>query len=225
MKRRIFFLLFMIPWALSAQNPKTLLNNAFKKFAKVQNYIADVHMDFDLPSVSMDAVTGQVFYKSPNKFRIKSKGIAFVPKQNPYFSLNELRDTNSYVAVLQGAEKIRNINCRIINVIPSNPTDMILGKFWIDAANNVILKSQITTASNGTIQLDNYFGTQKNFALPDKMVITVEMTKFKMPKALSAELNSKSSKTSSKKEKGTGKISMDFTNYKINTRLNEDVFK
>lgn len=224
MKHIFIIFIFCTSGLAAAQNPKLILNEVLRKFSKVQDYTANVNMAFDIPNVNMNGVSGIVYYKKPNKFRVKSKGIAFVPKQNPYFSLNLLKDTNSYVAIMNGAEKIRDVNCRIINVIPNTPTDMVIGKFWVDVKNSLVIKSQITTNSNGTLNIENYFGVQSNMALPDKMIMTIEMTKFKLPKALSAELNSKSSKTTSKNEKGIGKITLQFSGYKINTKLGDEIF-
>ncbi len=224
MKNIILFLFIVIPGVASSQNPKLILNEVIRKFSKVQDYSADVNMQFDIPNVKMDGISGKVYYKKPDKFRVKSKGIAFVPKQNPYFSLNLLKDTSSYIAIMNGSGKVQNVNCRIINVIPNIPTDMVIGKFWVDVSRNLVLKSQITTNSNGTLNIENFFGSQSNLALPDKMVMTIEMTKFKLPKALSAELNSKSSKPTGKKEKGIGKITMQFNGYQLNKKLSNAVF-
>lgn len=224
--KTLYFIIIMTFANLGlAQNPKTIMNKVLAKFSRVQDYSAQINMAFDIPNVNMSAVNGLVYYKKPDKFRIKSKGIAFVPKQNPYFSLNLLRDSTSYVAIVNGAETIRNVPCTIINVIPNVPTDMVIGKFWVDVKNSLILKSQITTNNNGTLNIDNYFGVQSSLALPEKMVMTIEMTKFKLPKALSAELNSKSSKYTSKPEKGIGKITMTFSKYQVNKQLSDSIFK
>jgi len=111
-------------------------------------------------------------------------------------------------------------------VIPNSEGDLILGKFWIDTKRAIVLKSQWTTKSNGTIQIENFFGTNMAYALPDKMLFTVDVTKFKVPKAVAVDINSKSSPKSSNASgvKGTGKITLNFSQYTVNKKLPDAVF-
>ncbi|MFN8317751.1 MAG: hypothetical protein U0T32_14980 [Chitinophagales bacterium] len=220
----IFFSLFFS--ITHAQTPKQIIAAVTKKFALVNDYSAVINMQFDIPSVNLQKIDGKVFYKKPNKFRIKTQGIVFLPKQNPYFAITALADTNSFTAILSGEERVNNSNTSIINVIPNSEGDLILGKFWIDTKRAIVLKSQWTTKSNGTIQIENFFGTNATYALPEKMLFTVDVTKFKVPKAVAVDINSKSSPKSPKASgaKGTGKITLSFSQYTVNKKLPDAVF-
>lgn len=207
-----------------AQTPKEILHRVNARFEKVKDYSADIFMQFDIPSVKLDPIKGKVFYKAPDKFRIRTKGIVFLPKQNPYESINTLRDTNSYMAFIAGTEKIGDVNCSLINLIPNTDGDLVMGKFWVDASRSVILKSQLTTKSNGTLQIDNQYGSRIANALPDKIRFTFDVAKFKVPKAVAMEINSKSEKKTNLPDRGTGTITLDFTNYLLNQKLPDSVF-
>ncbi|MBK7148103.1 MAG: hypothetical protein IPH78_04585 [Bacteroidetes bacterium] len=207
-----------------AQTAKETIARVNQHFAKVKDYAADIAMNFQIPGVNIEPISGKVYYKTPDKFRVKTKGIVFLPKQNPYYALAMLKDTNAYTAILSGNEKIGNSNCAIINVIPNSETDLILGKFWIDNARGVVMKSQLTTKSNGTIMVENRYGNMLTYALPDKIVFTVDMTKFKVPKAVAVDLNSKSKKSNNESNKGTGTIELQFSNYALNKQLKDEVF-
>lgn len=226
MKKPTYLLLFfcLAFGQTIAQSPQELITKVNRKFAKVKDYSADIAMNFSIPGVNIEPISGKVFYKQPDKFRVRTKGIVFLPKQNPYYALALLKDTNSYTAVSGGVEKIGNTICAVVNVIPSGENDLILGKFWIDAANGLVLKSQLTTKSNGTISIENSFNTQKEFALPDKMIFTIDVAKFKVPKAVAVDLNSKSS-PKSEASKGTGLITLAFSNYLLNQKISDEVFK
>lgn len=207
-----------------AQNPKEIIARVNQNFSKVKDYSADIAMKFQIPGVNIEPISGKVFYKTPDKFRVRTKGIVFMPKQNPYYSLAMLKDTNSYAAILSGTDKISNSNCAIINIIPNAETDLILGKFWIDYVKGVVMKSQLTTKSNGTIIILNSYGSQEGFALPDKIVFSVDMTKFKVPKAVAIDLNSKTKGSKNESNKATGTIELLFSGYALNKQLSNEVF-
>jgi hypothetical protein len=227
MRPIIFMFLFIISSSVFSQSPKQRLALVNQKFAKVNDYSATIHLQFNLPSINMEAIDGKVFFKKPSRFRIKTKGIIFLPKQNPYYSLSALTDTNSYTAINSGEEKIGSTMTVIIQVLPNGgDNDLILGKFWIDKVNNLVLKSQLTTKSSGTIQMENNYGLNSSvaYALPDKMTVTVDMAKFKVPKMISADINAKSNRDPKASAKGTGVIILSYSGYAINQKLPDSVF-
>ena len=89
------------------QTPKQRIALINQKFNKVSDYSADIHLHFAIPSVNLGDMNGKVYFKKPTKFRIRVKGIAFLPKQNPYYSLAALADTNAYTAIITGGRKNR----------------------------------------------------------------------------------------------------------------------
>jgi hypothetical protein len=99
-----------------------------------------------------------------------------------------------------------------------------LGKLWIDSKQNLVLKSQLTTKSNGTILTEYTYGTQVGFGLPDNMVFTVDVKKFKVPKSVAADINN-SKKADPKADKKKGKIYIKLYNYQVNKGISDDVFK
>jgi hypothetical protein len=102
-----------------------------------------------------------------------------------------------------------------VHVIPDSDTsDMILGKFWIDDAANLVLKSQITSRSNGTVGTEYFYGTQKAYGLPDSLVYTVDVKKFKLPKGFAVDIHR--STTTPATTETTGKIYVSFRNYRVN---------
>jgi outer membrane lipoprotein-sorting protein len=209
-----------------AQTPKQILAQVNKKFNRVNDYTADIHLTFNLPSIKMQAIDGKVFFKKPSKYRVRTKGIVFLPKQNPYTSMAALNDTNSFDTFIAGEEKIGGKMTTIIKVSPNNENDLILGKFWIDRDNNIILRSQLTTRSAGTISIENTYGVNANvaYALPDRMTMTVDMSKFKVPKMVAADINTKSTGSAQTSQKGTGVIQLTYSHYSINQKVPDSVF-
>lgn len=221
------FILF-VALVSSAQDARKLVRDVNRKFQSVRDYQADVRIRTDIPFVKMMPVNATVFFKQPDQFRIRSKGIALLPRQGFDQLFKNLRDTASYFPILQGEEKHRGIPVSVVNVLPlADTADLILGKLWIDAKRNLILRSQVTSRSNGTVNAEYFFGKQAVFALPDSMIFSIDTRKFKVPKAVAADLNNVKSTApkGNDSEKQKGMIYLQFTNYIINKGVPNEVFK
>lgn len=229
MMRRILLgaiFLLAVQTLMAADDPQALIRAVNRKLGRVNDYTAKVAMQFQLPGVKMDDLNGQVFYKRPDKFRIKAKGLFFMPKQNPMQQVGKLLlDTTSYTAVISGYETVQGKRCAMVNVIPlKQDMDLVLGKFWIDVQTPLIYKTQITTKNNGTIESESRYAEMAQYALPSDMTIRLEMQKIKMPKMMAADLNKKSSSKPATTGKEKGSITMRFSNYVLNSRFPDKVF-
>ncbi|MBK6837751.1 MAG: hypothetical protein IPG90_05315 [Bacteroidetes bacterium] len=229
MKKLILFLLLIFNlYAISiAQNPRSLIAGVNTKFKQVNNYEAIVVIKTEIPFIKMLPVSATIYFKQPDKIRIKSKGIAILPKQGIDDLLKTLADTISYSALYQGEELLKNVNVAVVSIIPlADTSDMILGKFWIDPKQSLVMRSQITTRTNGTILSEYVYGKFASFALPDSMTVTVDTKKFKIPKAVSADINNyNSSAKDPAKQSKKGRIILRFSEYKINQGIPDEIFK
>jgi len=226
---RAFFLFFVLLASLglhAQDNPKTMIRTLNRKFQQVKDYSASLSMKFDIPGVKMKNMQGKVFFKQPNKFRMKAKGIFFLPRQNPMQQISTLLlDTASYTSIISGEEVIDGRPCAIINIIPLKAeNELILGKFWIDRQDPLVRKSQITTRNNGTLESYSVYSKAQAMPLPEKIIVKVEVSKIKVPKMMSADLNKKSKPKTDPSLKETGTIEMYFSDYKVNTKLGDEVF-
>jgi hypothetical protein len=168
----------------------------------------------------------KIYFKQPDQLKVISKGIAMIPKQGFGQVSKLLADSGSYTSMIQGTEKIGSVQTRIVNVIPlSETSDIILGKFWIDPVHKVIIRSQFTTRSSGTIVTGYTYGSQVTYGLPDQMVFNVDVKKFKMPKNVTDNTDKD---TPAKQEKGTGNtmgtITVGLTGYIVNKGIPDQIF-
>lgn len=249
---RIPFILLMVVFlnvpSLSAQKtPNQILNGVTQKMNKAKDYSADANIRSEIPAIRILPVNAKVYFKQKDKFKVDSKGIVLLPKQGFSDFQKVIRDTTSFTAVMTGQEKIGQIMTQVLNVIPSQDTsDLILAKLWIDTNNSLVLKSQLTTRSSGTMLIEYTYGSQKQYGLPDNMVFTVDVKKFKVPKGVATDLNKPSKGTgasggasggggsaegsgapaSAKASAGKkGQIFIGLTNYKVNGGVSDSIFK
>lgn len=211
--------------ALHSQTPSQVIQTVNDRFGKVENYSGNAQILCDIPFIRIKPITAKVYYEKPDKFRIKADGIMVLPKQDPGFIFTTLADTSAYTAVRNGSETYKNKVCEIISIIPdSDEEDLILGKFWIEKSKGLVHKALLTTRKNGTLNMESEFGSQAAYSLPDKMIFTIDVKKFKMPRAVAGDLG-EVKKEENQNAKNKGIITIDFSNYAINKGVDPSVFK
>ncbi len=223
----IFPLLLLISFiAVAQKTPNQLLKGVYQKMMTVGDYSVDAVIRADIPLIKILPVNAVVYFKQPDKFKVESKGIAILPRQGFSDLSGIIRDTTSYTAVFTGKEKIGTSLTQIISIIPVTDTgDLILAKFWLDYSHNLVLKSQITTRASGTILIEYFYSTHSGFGLPDKMIFTVDVKKFKIPKAMTSDLNTPRRDQNTKgNESKKGVILIELKHYKINQGLKDAFF-
>lgn len=216
----LFGLFFSLSY--SAQNPRMVLQHVNAKLCKAKTYSADVEIRVDLPYIALQPIQSKLYVKEHKRFKLDTKRIAVLPRQG-FLQFNTLlTDSVNYTALFQAFDIIKSVKAVVINLIPNSDTgDVILAKLWIDDFNQVIIKTQITTKSSGTVKTEYQYGSLVAYGLPDKIQFVVDIKKFKIPKALSADINTSGT---AKTEKKTGIIQVQFKNYVINCSINDNFF-
>ena len=218
---RILILLIM-PLNLFSQDASQSIAELMAKMNRITDYSADAVIKSDIPLIKILAVRATIYFKQKDKFRIVSKGIAILPKQGFVDISKLLSNMNEYTSMIAGYDNVSNIKTQIITIFPVNDTsDLILAKLWVDTDRDIILKSQITTRSSGTVTIEYSYKTQNEFGLPDSMVFIVDVKKFKIPKGVATDINRSSSVDELKKTAKTGRIFINLTNYKINKGISD----
>ncbi len=209
----------------SAPEAMQLLREVNSKFAKVKNYQADAVIDTRISFLKILPQRARIYFRQPDQFKVKSKGIAILPKQNFDQLFKLIANEKAYMAFLSGEEQYNGRLVKLVNIIPTTDTsDLVLARLYVDPERDLILKAQLTTKSNGTVLIEYQHGTMADVALPDKITFTIEVKKFKIPKAVAADINSKT-KSPSAKEPKTGQIIISFSNYILNKGIPDEYFR
>lgn len=226
--RYIAFAILMLACsnAIAQKTPNQVLRGVYQKMMKVKDYSVEASIKADIPLIKIFPVNAVIYFKQQDKFKVESKSIAIMPRQGFSDLSKIIRDSTSYTSVYTGKENIGNSSAQIISLIPTIDTgDLVLAKFWIEHSMNLIVKSQLTTRSSGTMLIEYFYGTQAVFGLPDKMIFTVDVKKFKIPKVIATDIqNSNKAVKENPKSPKKGVILIGLKNYKINTGLKGVVF-
>ena len=227
-KKYCTILLLIIVFAKSAfaqeESANSILNNVYLKIQKANDYSASAHIKVDLPFLKMLPINAKVYFKKKDKFKVDSKSIAILPRQNFDQLTKMLADPTTFTAMVQAKDVIQNISVTIVSIIPlADTSDLILGRLWIDTQNDLVYKAQLTTKTNGTILTEYFYSSQTAYGLPDKIIFTVDIKKFKLPKSVTADINNTKPKEETKEKQG--KITVVMSEYVINKGISDDVFK
>jgi outer membrane lipoprotein-sorting protein len=226
MKTIFTFIIIAITLNISAQKAEDIIAKLNAKYNSIKDYTVNANIKADIPMLKIMPNKAVIYYKQKDKFKIDSKGITVLPKQG-FTEINAfLSDKSKYMAVIGDSLIIKGVQTVLINIIPNNAGgEMILAKLWVDVKNYVIMRSQITTKTNGTIFIDYTYGDQITFGLPSEMKFEIDVKKFKMPKSVSGDINNTKNKDQKKKNKTKGTITITLSEYKVNTGLKDSIFK
>ena len=229
MKLRIEIILllclsFFIDASGQSYSANSILKSVYQKMQKANDYKAKANIRVDLPFLKMLPINANVYFKKKDKFKVDSKSIAILPRQNFDQLTKMLEDTTSFTAMIQAREIYKEIPVTIVSIIPlADTSDLILGRLWIDEKSSLVYKAQMTTKTNGTILTEYFYGTQSAYGLPDKIIFTVDIKKFKIPKSVAADINNTKPKEESKEKQG--RITVVMSGYVINKGVDDSVFK
>ncbi len=225
MRNYILLIALFISTIIIAQDAKEVIRRCNKNLLQIKDYNCKAHIDFDIPGLNIEKIDGTIYYKRPNKFRIKSNGIIFLPKQNPNQILSILADTTSFMPVFIAKETVNGLLCDAVQMVPLKENDIAAAKIFVDTK-GYIQKAEITSKENGTATVTNKFDATSKYGMPCQTLISFYIKKFKVPKMVSVELNAKTpSKTSTTTStKTTGSIKITYTSYLFNTKFSDTVF-
>ena len=228
---KIFFLSLMgvLPGIdASSQDAEALVNQVREKLAKVQDYKAKAVLKTDVPFIRMPQSEVDVFYKRPDKFRIKKEGgVSVLPKGGVSVNVNSMLGSGKFTAVPAGETNFAGIIVKVIKLLPLDEnSETVLTTLYIDEKNLLIRKATNTTRDNGTYEIEMEYGSFANWGLPDKVVFIFNTKGYQLPKGVTLEYDTgtKPPSETAKNKEQKGKIEIRYSNYDINKGIDDKIF-
>lgn len=233
MKRIFVTLVLFVTVLLQAQTkePNKVLDAVRQKFNKAHDYKADVSVKLDMSFIKVPDMKAKVYFKQPDKIKVESDGFAMLPRQGLKFSPAEFLK-GDFTPLFVRSETIDNRKLDVIKIIPNNDSsDVVLSTLWIDAAESVIRKVEVTGKKGGTTKIDiNY--DNSSFGLPSQIILSFNLGDLQMPASVPNQPNSNKEmdEMNNKRGKGKdaasikGKVIMNYTNYQINQGIPDSFF-
>lgn len=220
----IIVLIFSFKLSAQISEPKLLLDSINTKLNRVNDYSADVKIKLNVSFIKIPVKEAKVFYKKPDKIKMKSTGFALLPKKGINFSLAALLN-KSYTSVWIKKEQIKGNSCDVIKIIPLvEDQDILLATVWIDRKKQLLLRVDANTKSNGSFLIDFVYNSGTNvFDLPEKLHFTFEVNKMSLPMGITGDFDSdKAPEKNSKPQKAI--LSLIYSNYLVNKGIPDSFF-
>ncbi len=227
MRLLLFFLLISVKGF--SQDADKLIRDVRAKLDQVSDYRATGKLKTDVAFLKIPVSNVQVYYKRPNRFKVKKDGgISLLPKNGVSINLNALLMSENYTAVPAGDAVVQGMPVKVVKLLPlAENSDVVLTTMYIDEKKLLIYKAITTTRDNGTYDMQMSYGKFEKFGLPDKVIFSFNTKDYKMPKGVTFEYETgETAKMQNDKLKDKkGKVEIQYENYTINKGVSDDVFK
>ncbi|MGC9344456.1 MAG: LolA family protein [Bacteroidales bacterium] len=208
------FILFFNLNAQGFEDPAELAQSVAEKMQIVERYTADVLIQVDVEFINIEDKKAKVFFEKPDKFEIKAKGIALLPKQGAEMEYLELLNSD-FTAIDEKREEVDGIDTRLIKIIPMGAeTDIVLAQLWIDEDNLRIERMQTYTKSSGSYKIDFSYADHP-YDLPSTIRVEFDVKDMSLPASMTGDLESLSKKIE-KRGVSKGTVVLEYSNYEVN---------
>lgn len=213
-----------------SQDMVALVKKVKAKLDAVNDYVATGTMKTDVTFIKAPIGSVKIFYKKPNKFKLKKDGgISILPKGGVTVNMSSIVTTDEFDVLYAGEEMVSGVKTKKVKLLPRNDnSDVVLTTMFIDEANLLILKAITTTKENGTYEIEMSYGKYSSYGLPDKLTFSFNTKDYKMPKGITMEFDDddKASKEMKEKMKNKkGKVEISYSSYVINKGVDDSMFK
>ena len=193
MKKNIIICLVFIVVSVKAvaQNVDVLIQKVKAKLEQVNDYVAEGKMRTDVAFIKAPLGKIKLYYKKPNKLKlVKEKGISILPKGGVSINATSILSMTNYTAIDAGEAVVSGTKTKIIKLLPLDEnSEIVITTLYIDEAALLIKKSSTTTKENGSFEMEMFYGTYANLALPDKMIFSFNVKDYKMPKGVTLDFD------------------------------------
>ena len=224
----LFLFLLLLSIFTRAQDINVLVQKVKDKINLVNDYEANGRMKTNVSFLKVPVATVKLYFKKPNRLRIKNeKGISFIPKGAVNINMSNVLSSGKYSVLDAGTDKVGSTPVKVIKLLPQDDNaDVVLSTLYIDAVNQVILKTKTTTRDNGTYELEMGYGKYVAYGLPDKIIFSFNTKDYKMPKGVTFDFDDGTKKkTADEKLKNQkGKMEIYINGYIINKGIADSVF-
>lgn len=212
---------------LFAQDETGLVKKVKAKLDKVNDYTAQGKMSIDVSFIDAPDSKVMVYYKKPDKFKVKKNGgISLLPKGGVSVNLETLLGNENYDIVPGKDVKISGIDTKVVKLLPQDEnSDVVLTTLYIEEKNLVVRKATVTTKESGTYEIDLNYGKYIDWGLPDRVIFSFNTKEYKLPKGLTFEYEKGDKKKAEALKNKKGKVEITYSGYTINKGIDDKVFQ
>jgi len=224
--RSVLLMVLLSVWAQAKQppDPKYILKKVQSRMDSITDYSARVNVDVDIPNLRMPAKELQIYYKSPDKFKIKASGFAIVPKIGFLPSQTDLLSKNSTIELRSTPEQ-NDSKSYILDLHPADSLVNMVTSIWINAKRWTIEKILVNAPDMGESVITIQYVDVNGIWLPETTTVYLNMLR-SIPELRRPTVGNPVGFPGGKSgnEPMNGTISIRFKEYRLNQGLENILF-
>lgn len=187
------------------------------KYSGLRDYTADVNVHFDIEALKAPDMQAKLYFKSPDKLKIDSKRIFFLPKEGGFFNPFQFQKNKFEARVVEhfiydGRRAVK------LKLIPIN-TESFNRNFvlTIDLERNLIREIKVSPSEGREVIAVIDYGSFGGFDLPVHIGLQLDIPPSEPGGTREFPLGKGGKRIS-------GKVEITYSNYKINSGLSDEIF-
>ena len=236
----LIFFSFILPNNKSLED--YIITKTNQKFNSIEDYEVDMTIRVKIPAFRMPKKRYKVYYKNPNKVKVKARGFGILPKTGLFTSPNDNFDNLTNIKITNYKD-INNINDVIIAgdlIVDSLKVDMPneytrltfdpIVEVKIDTLNWVIKNVTTKLDTLKMFQIDNYYKIfDDKYYMPEKSTVKYFVKDKKLFNWINKDAgsiigNAEAAMMNKNNSIVEGIITVEYKKYKINKGLEDKIF-
>ena len=234
-------LIALISLLLSGDNDvQRYVKNTNDKFNSIDDYQVQMTVKLDVPAFRMAKKRYKVYYKKPDKIKVKARGFGILPKTGLFTSPNDNFDNleNLRVSNYRDSDNINDIMIVGDLIVDSLKLEMPneysrlafdpIVEVKVDTLNWVIKNVTTKLDTLKLFQIENFYDTYDNkYYMPKRSIVKYFIKDKKFFNWLNKDAGNIIGKNAAMPENNStveGRIIVDYKKYKINKGIKDKVF-
>ncbi len=203
-----------------------VLEKVAKGTEAVRDYTVDLVIDVNMERIRIPRATATMYFKQPDKIHFDSPSIAMLPREGMAF--NSASVLSRYTAETLGSDTANGKKVIKIQLAAKEASARLRQVFaWVDPDTWTICRMQTIPYEGRLLTIDFVYGLQENkFWLPTHLGLRYEVLGESGAKREEQPPSTPDTPLDQMQPRGprSGSLSVDYSNYRINTGLSDEIF-
>ena len=240
MTRRVIIGIAALSFSFTSETySKQIIENTNNQFNSVDDYKVNMQVELDVPAFRMPKKKYKVFYKNPNKIKVKAKGFGILPKTGLFTSPNDNFDNLKDIKIstvppvkdnriiLTGSLIVDSLKLDMPNEYSRITFDPIV-EVTIDTTMWVIENVTTKLDTLKLFQINNYYKMYNdNHYMPEKSIVEYYIKDKNLFNWINKDVSNIIGQDQSLMKNNStvkGTITVLYTDYEINKGLSDKIF-
>ena len=237
--KRIFYIWIFVSLIFSNQTySEKIIENTNNQFNSVEDYQVNMLVELDVPAFRMPKKKYKVFYKNPNKIKVKAKGFGILPKTGLFTSPNDNFDNLKDIEISTiSSNKDNRVILTGSLIVDSLKLDMPneYSRITFDPIVEVTIDTSMWVIENVTTKLDtlklfqinNYYKMYDDNYMPEKSIVEYYIKDKNLFNWINKDVSNIIGQDQSMMKNNStvkGTITVQYKDYEINKGLSDKIF-